>query len=153
MVQFTDPCTDLCADLYAEHGAGPCGTENQETTTKRHRLARKKSNGVTKCKGKPASTSRRARYTSADDAMILQLRGQGLSWSAIAEQFPGRSAGAIQLRYHTKLKAAEKEWEVEEICGRRTGDDGAIELHVKWKGGDETWEPYEYVAETEALDK
>ena len=148
MVQFTDPC----ADPYAEHGAGPCGTENQETTTKRHRLARQKSNGATKCKGKPASTLRRARYTSADDAMILQLRGQGLSWSAIAEQFPGRSAGAIQVRYQTKLKPV-KEWEVEEICGRRTLDNGAVELLVKWEGGEETWEPHENMAETKALDE
>ena len=148
MVQFTNPC----ADLYAEYGAGPCGTENQETTTKRHRLARQKSNGATKCKGKPASTSRRARYTSADNAMILQLRGQGLSWSAIAEQFPGRSAGAIQVRYQTKLKTAE-EWEVEEICDKNRQDDGGWKLLVKWKGGEETWEPYENVAETEALDE
>jgi hypothetical protein len=64
LVQFTwDPCT--------KHGAGYCGTENQGTTAKRHRPARQKSNKTTKCKGKPASTSRRARYTSADDAMIL----------------------------------------------------------------------------------
>jgi hypothetical protein len=24
---------------------------------------------------------------------------------------------------------------------------------VKWQGGEETWEPYEKIAETEALDK
>lgn len=76
-------------------------------------------------------------YTSADNAMILQLRGQGLSWSAIAEQFPGRSAGAIQVRYQTKLKPV-KEWEVEEIYGRRTLDNGAVELLVKLEGGEET---------------
>lgn len=85
-------------DLRVEHGRGYCGTENQGITAKTHRPARQKSNGTTKCKGKPASTSRRAGYTLADDAMILQLKGQGLSWSAIAKQFPGRSAGAIQVR-------------------------------------------------------
>jgi hypothetical protein len=143
-VQFTwDPC--------AEHGVGYCGMENQGTNVKRYRPARQKSNRTTKHKGKPASTSRRARYTPADDATILRLKGQGLPWVEIAEQFPGRSAGAIQLRYHTKLKTVE--WEVEEICGRRTQDDGAVELLVKWKGGEETWEPYENVAETEALDE
>jgi hypothetical protein len=91
MVQFT-------WDLYAEHGAGYCGTKNQGTT-KRHRPARQKSNGTTKLKNKPTSTSRRARYTPADDATILRLKGQGLSWIEIAEQFPGRSAGAIEVRY------------------------------------------------------
>jgi hypothetical protein len=56
------------------------------------------------------------------------------------------------VRYYTKLKG-EEEWEVEEICGDRTRDDGDLELLVRWKGGEETWEPYENVAETEALDK
>jgi len=139
-------------DPRVEHGGGHCGTDNQGTTAKRHRPARQKSNGTTKCKGKPASTSRGARYTSADDAMILQLKGQGLSWSAIAEQFPGRSAGAIQVRYQTKLKTAE-EWEVEEICGHRRRNDGDLELLVRWGGGEETWEPYENMAETKALDE
>ena len=39
---------------------------------------------------------------------------------------------------------------MEEICGRRTQGDGAVELLVKWK---ETWVPYENMAETEALDE
>ncbi len=40
---------------------------------------------------------------------------------------------------------------MKEICGTRTQDDGAVELLVKWKGGEEIWEPYENLAETEAL--
>ncbi|KAK4099085.1 hypothetical protein N658DRAFT_430628, partial [Parathielavia hyrcaniae] len=133
-------------------GAENCGTENRGTTAKRHRPARQSSNKITKYKGKPTSTSRRARYTPADDAKILQLMGQGLSWSAIAEQFPGRSARAIQVRYQTKLKATE-EWEVKAICGKNKRDDGGWELLVQWKGGEETWEPYENMAETKALDE
>jgi hypothetical protein len=35
---------------------------------------------------------------------------------------------------------------VEEICGDRKLDDGGVELLVRWKGGEETWEPYENVA-------
>jgi hypothetical protein len=62
--------------------------------------------------------------------MILQLKGQGLSWSAIAEQFPGRSSRAIQVRYQTKLNTAE-EWEVEEICGKNRREDGGWKLLVK----------------------
>jgi hypothetical protein len=49
--------------------------------------------------------------------------------------------------------AGEEEWEVEEICDDRELDDDSVELLVKWQGGEETWEPYENVAETEALDK
>lgn len=43
--------------------------------------------------------------------------------------------------------------DVEEISNHRKPDGGGLEFLVKWKGGDETWEPSEYVAETEALDK
>ena len=148
MLQFTwGPC--------AEHGAGHRRTESQGaiSSTKRRRPARQKSKGITKDKDKPTSTSNRARYTPADDAKILRLKGQGLSWSAIAKEFPGRSAGAIQVRYQTKLKPTEEWWEVEEICRKNRRDDGSWELLVRWKGGEETWEPYENVAETEALDE
>ena len=123
--------------------------------------------------------SRRARYTPADDAKVRQPKEQGLSWIAIAEQFPERSPGAIEVRYHTKLKTkssrgapqlsddsrtpsvvgdagdeeGEEEWDVEEIRHGRKLDGGGLEFLVKWKGGDETWEPYKNVAETEALDE
>ena len=83
------------------------GTENQGTTAKRHRPARQESNGTTKHKDKPTSTSRRARYTLAHNVKILRLKGQGLSGIEIAEQLPGRSAGAIEVRYYTKLKTAD----------------------------------------------
>ena len=91
---------------YAEHGAGHRRTESRGTvpSIKRRQLARQKSNRSTKDEDKPTSTSRRARYTPADDSKIRQLKEQGLSWIAIAEQFPGYSPRAIEVRYHTKLK-------------------------------------------------
>jgi hypothetical protein len=116
--------------------------------------------------------------TPADDAKIRRLKEQGLSGIEIAKHFTGRSAGAIEVRYHTKLKTAdpsqtrsrqlrdhsralspvvgddgEEEWEVEEICGDRRLDDGGLALFVKWKGGEKTWEPYKNVAETEAFEE
>jgi hypothetical protein len=157
------------------------GNRSSGSSAKRHHSAKQKSarhtkNEATAAKAKPSS--RRARYLPEDDAKICQLREQGLSWIAIAKHFPGRSAGAIDVRYHTKLKhtetsqhgapqfcdsprtpsvvsgdGKEEEWEVEEICGDRRLDDGGLELLVKWKGGKETWEPYENVVETEALDQ
>ncbi|KAK4096619.1 hypothetical protein N658DRAFT_345921 [Parathielavia hyrcaniae] len=70
----------------------------------RHRLARYRSKGIAKNEGSTSnaiptstSTSKRARYTPADDAKISQLKVQGLSWTAIAECFPGRTAGAIEM--------------------------------------------------------
>lgn len=103
------------------------------------------------------------------DAKIRLLKAQGLSWLTIDQQFPGRSPVVIAARYHGKLKANpshgalqlcddsqtplvlddsdEEEWEVEEICDNRE-DDGVLESFVKWKGRDETWEPFENVEET-----
>jgi hypothetical protein len=46
--------------------------------------------------------------------------------------------------------AGEEAWEVEGICDREL-DDGGLEFLVKWKDGEETWEPYENVADTKAL--
>ncbi len=73
MLQFTwGPC--------AEYRSGHCRTENQGTVSsaKRRRLVRQKSKGSTKDEDKPTSTSRRARYTPADNERILQLKEQGL---------------------------------------------------------------------------
>ncbi len=42
---------------------------------------------------------------------------------------------------------------MEEICRKNRRGDGSWELLVRWKGGEETWEPYENMAETEALDE
>jgi hypothetical protein len=128
-LQFTwGPC--------AEHAAGHRETESRVaiSSAERRRLRSQKSKRI---KGKPTSTSNRARYTPADDAKILELKGRGLSWSAIAREFPGRSAGAIQVRYQTKLKPTEEEWEVEEICkkkqagGRQLGTACEVE---GWRG-------------------
>ncbi|KAK4149973.1 hypothetical protein C8A00DRAFT_18417, partial [Chaetomidium leptoderma] len=177
VVQFTwDPC--------ANHGIGHHGPENRSSVSsaKRHHPTKQKSttsmkNKATSARAKPSS--RRARYTPEDDAKIRQLKEQGLSWIAIAKRFPGRTPGAIEVRYHTKLRTTHpsrsgsrqmcdhsravslvvgddgggEEWEVEEICSDRRLDDGGLELLVKWRGGEEIWEPYENVAETEALDE
>lgn len=103
MLRFTwGPC--------AEHGAGHPGTEDRGTVSSanRRRPARQASKRSTKDEDKPTSASSGARYTPADDTKIRQLKEQqGLSWIAIAKHFPGRSAGAIAVRYHTKLNTAD----------------------------------------------
>ncbi|KAK4233638.1 hypothetical protein C8A03DRAFT_19323 [Achaetomium macrosporum] len=177
VVQFT-------WDPYAKHGTGHHRMENRSSVSaaKRHRPAKQRTARYVKDKDAPANskpTSRRERYSPKDDKKIRQMKEQGLSWIAIAKHFPGRTAGAIEARYHAKLKTVgpcrngarrlcdyprapsavaddlgeEEEFPVEEICGDRKLDDGGVELLVKWKGGEETWEPYENLAETEALDR
>ncbi|EED22688.1 hypothetical protein TSTA_061760 [Talaromyces stipitatus ATCC 10500] len=44
------------------------------------------------------------RFLSEDDALLVQLKGEGQSWKTIATFFPGRSENTLQNRYYTKLK-------------------------------------------------
>jgi hypothetical protein len=96
-------------DLYTERGIGHQAMENGRSvsSTKRHFSARQRSIRLTKDKDTTANlnqTSNRARDTPEDDVKLRQLRKKELSWLAIAAQFLGRSPGAIEVRYHTKLK-------------------------------------------------
>ncbi|KAH6664047.1 serine/threonine-protein kinase [Halenospora varia] len=47
---------------------------------------------------------RNSRFSSEDDELLLQLKGEGLSWDEISDRFPGRSKGTLQVHYSTKLK-------------------------------------------------
>lgn len=49
-------------------------------------------------------------FTKAEDNLLRELKqGKGLVWKSIHRQFtevfPGRSVGALQMRYCTKLKS------------------------------------------------
>lgn len=47
------------------------------------------------------------RWSAAEDDKLLRLRDQSrLRWSKIAALLPGRTAGACEVRYYTKLGAA-----------------------------------------------
>jgi hypothetical protein len=48
---------------------------------------------------------RNSRFSSQDDALLLQLKGEGLSWDEISDRFPERSKGTLQVHYSTKLKS------------------------------------------------
>ena len=47
---------------------------------------------------------KRVRWTTAEDATLLQMRNDGCSWEEIHTALPHRSIGTIQVRYSTKLK-------------------------------------------------
>lgn len=47
---------------------------------------------------------RNSRFSSRDDELLLQLKGEGLSWDEISDRFPERSKGTLQVHYSTKLK-------------------------------------------------
>jgi hypothetical protein len=47
--------------------------------------------------------SKGTQFSSQDDYLIVTLKSQGLSWSAIAKRFPGRTKSSLQVRYSIKL--------------------------------------------------
>lgn len=59
----------------------------------------------------PRPRGPKLKFTSEDDALLIDLKeNKALSWKQIAEFFPGRSSGTLQVRYCTKLKAKETLW-------------------------------------------
>jgi hypothetical protein len=55
----------------------------------------------------PAASQRktkRAPWTAKEDEKLRKMHGDGYSWEDIHAALPGRSKGAIQVRYSTKLK-------------------------------------------------
>jgi hypothetical protein len=51
------------------------------------------------------------KFTSEDDQLLIDLKEKkNLAWKQIADFFPGRSSGTLQVRYCTKLKAKTTNW-------------------------------------------
>lgn len=69
---------------------------------------------------KPSS---RERYTAEEDETIVRLKEEeGLSWTDIEAEIPGRSKGALKLRYGTRLRGrtVAKSISSDERCRRKT---------------------------------
>ncbi|EME83480.1 uncharacterized protein MYCFIDRAFT_112048, partial [Pseudocercospora fijiensis CIRAD86] len=65
--------------------------------------------------GMPQPASRpkgpKLKFTPEDDALLVELKEtKNLTWKQIADFFPGRSSGTLQVRYCTKLKAKTTVW-------------------------------------------
>jgi hypothetical protein len=66
----------------------------------------------------PAARPRgpKLKFTPEDDALLVDLKeNKSLTWKQIAEFFPGRSSGTLQVRYCTKLKAKTTQWTDETV--------------------------------------
>jgi hypothetical protein len=64
-------------------------------------------NAATHSRMRPAASQReikRALWTPKEDAKLRKMQRDGYSWDDIHAALPGRSKGAIQVRYSTKLK-------------------------------------------------
>lgn len=70
--------------------------------------------------GMPAPAPRprgpKLKFTPEDDGLLVDLKeNKSLTWKQIAEFFPGRSSGTLQVRYCTKLKAKTTQWTDETV--------------------------------------
>jgi hypothetical protein len=70
--------------------------------------------------GMPAPAPRprgpKLKFTPEDDQLLVDLKeNKALTWKQIAEFFPGRSSGTLQVRYCTKLKAKTTQWTEETV--------------------------------------
>lgn len=66
----------------------------------------------------PAARPRgpKLKFTPEDDQLLVDLKeNKNLTWKQIAEFFPGRSSGTLQVRYCTKLKAKTTQWTEETV--------------------------------------
>jgi hypothetical protein len=56
------------------------------------------------------------KFTQEEDALLVDLKEtKNLTWKQIADFFPGRTSGTLQVRYCTKLKAKTTVWTDETV--------------------------------------
>ncbi|KAK8117961.1 uncharacterized protein PG998_006242 [Apiospora kogelbergensis] len=59
----------------------------------------------------PRPRGPKLKFTPEDDQLLIDLKeNKNLTWKQIADFFPGRSSGTLQVRYCTKLKAKTTQW-------------------------------------------
>ncbi|OQO14913.1 hypothetical protein B0A48_00295 [Cryoendolithus antarcticus] len=64
----------------------------------------------------PRPKGPKLKFTPEEDALLVELKEtKQLTWKQIADFFPGRSSGTLQVRYCTKLKAKSVVWTDEMI--------------------------------------
>lgn len=71
----------------------------------------------------PRPRGPKLKFTPEEDALLVDLKEEkNLTWKQIADFFPGRTSGTLQVRYCTKLKAKDVVWTDEMV--------GALSSHL-----------------------
>lgn len=89
---------------------------------------------------KPASrpAGPKLRFIPEEDALLIELKEtKDLTWKQIADFFPGRSSGTLQVRYCTKLKSKEISWTEPLVshCPLNSDGDKEADSHCHYIGG------------------
>lgn len=59
----------------------------------------------------PRPKGPKLKFTPEEDSLLVELKeDKNLTWKQIADFFPGRTSGTLQVRYCTKLKAKDVNW-------------------------------------------
>ncbi|KAJ5921412.1 hypothetical protein N7466_009738 [Penicillium verhagenii] len=59
----------------------------------------------------PRPKGPKLKFTPKEDYLLVELKEEkNLTWKQVADFFPGRSSGTLQVRYCTKLRAKEANW-------------------------------------------
>lgn len=69
----------------------------------------------------PRPRGPKLKFTPEEDALLVDLKEEkNLTWKQIADFFPGRTSGTLQVRYCTKLKAKDVVWTDEMVSALLT---------------------------------
>jgi hypothetical protein len=80
----------------------------------------------------PRPRGPKLKFTPEDDQLLVDLKeNKSLTWKQIAEFFPGRSSGTLQVRYCTKLKAKTTQWTEETVSGTLHAIMGDSNVYVR----------------------
>ncbi|KAJ5156206.1 hypothetical protein N7492_009009 [Penicillium capsulatum] len=75
----------------------------------------------------PRPRGPKLKFTPDEDALLVDLKeDKNLTWKQIADFFPGRSSGTLQVRYCTKLKAKDVNWSDEMVSSSIYLDIGEV---------------------------
>ncbi|CAN6626836.1 hypothetical protein TRVA0_011S00540 [Trichomonascus vanleenenianus] len=92
--------------------ASPTSTHYASATTASNRHP-SRSPSVTAARPKIAP---KPKFSPEDDNLLIELKeNRKMTWRQIAEHFDGRTAGALQVRYCTKLKSRNNSWSEKDL--------------------------------------
>ena len=75
----------------------------------------------------PRPRGPKLKFTPDEDGLLVDLKeNRNLTWKQIADFFPGRTSGTLQVRYCTKLKAKATVWTDEAVCMTRSVTENAV---------------------------
>jgi hypothetical protein len=85
----------------------------------------------------PKPKGPKLKFTAEDDALLVELKEtKNLTWKQIADFFPGRSSGTLQVRYCTKLKAKQTVWTDEMVREAAVATASASAAEIEEAGQD-----------------